>query len=128
MVGYDRRGRARRGGRGDARDLRLAARWRGYAFRARRPRRRTRGAEGAYIGFLDGDLIAVESGADEAALVLAREIMADGADVLTLLKGEELAEAELERILEGIRELDDDLEVEARDGGQPLYPLQMVAE
>jgi hypothetical protein len=47
---------------------------------------------------------------------------------LTLLKGEELAEAELERILDGIRELDDDLEVETRDGGQPLYPLQMVAE
>src|ERR671913_371657 len=85
-------------------------------------------AEGAYLGFLHGDLIAVESGAYEAALVLAREIMADDADVLTLLKGEELAEAELERILEGIRELDDDLEVEARDGGQPLYPLQMVAE
>jgi hypothetical protein len=52
----------------------------------------------------------------------------DGADVLTLLKGEELAEVDLERILDGIRDLDDLLEVEARDGGQPLYPLQMVAE
>jgi fatty acid kinase len=57
-----------------------------------------------------------------------RTIVGDGADILTLLKGEELAEAELERILDGIRELDDDLEVETRDGGQPLYPLQMVAE
>jgi uncharacterized protein len=84
--------------------------------------------EGAYLGFLHGDLIAVEDGAYKAALVLAREIMADDADILTLLKGEELAEAELERILDGIRDLDDDLEVEARDGGQPLYPLQMVAE
>jgi len=84
--------------------------------------------EGAYLGFLHGDLIAVEDGAYEAALVLAREIMADDADVLTLLKGEELAEAELERILDGIRDLDDDLAVEARDGGQPLYPIQMVAE
>jgi uncharacterized protein len=84
--------------------------------------------EGAYLGFLHGDLIAVEDGAYKAALVLAREIMADDADILTLLKGEELAEAELERILDGIRDLDDDLEVEARDGGQPLYPLQMVGE
>jgi dihydroxyacetone kinase-like predicted kinase len=60
--------------------------------------------------------------------VLVRKIVGDGADILTLLKGEELAEADLERILDGIRELDDDLEVETRDGGQPLYPLQMVAE
>ena len=53
------RGRARRGGRGDARDLRLAAGWRGYAFRARRPPRRTRGSRGG-LRFLHGDLIAVE--------------------------------------------------------------------
>jgi DAK2 domain fusion protein YloV len=84
--------------------------------------------EGAYIGFLDGDLMAVENGVCQTALVLVRKIVGDGADILTLLKGEELAEAELERILDGIRELDDDLEVETRDGGQPLYPLQMVAE
>ena len=84
--------------------------------------------EGAYIGFLDGNLIAVEDGACETALVLAGKIVDDGADVLTLLKGEELSEVDLERILDGIRDLDDLLEVEARDGGQPLYPLQMVAE
>jgi uncharacterized protein len=84
--------------------------------------------EGAYIGFLDGDLIAVESGVRQTALVLAREIVGGGADVLTLLKGEELSEVDLEEIMDGIRDLDDALEVEARDGGQPLYPLQMVAE
>ena len=60
--------------------------------------------------------------------MLARKIVGAGADVLTLLKGEELADAELEAILDGIRDLDDLIEVEVRDGGQPLYPLQMVAE
>ncbi len=82
--------------------------------------------EGAYMGFLGEELIAVEDDACEAALVLARKISGDGADFLTLLKGEELAGAELRAILDGIRDLD--LEVEVRDGGQPLYPLQMVAE
>ena len=84
--------------------------------------------EGAYIGFLGGELVAVEDGVHEAALVLGKKLVGDGADVLTLLRGEELAEAELEAILDDIRDLDDDLEVEARDGGQPLYPLQLVAE
>src|SRR5829696_5411920 len=84
--------------------------------------------EGAYIGFLDGDLIAVEDAAWQTALVMARKIVDGGADVLTLLKGEELAEVDLEEIIDGIRDLDEALEVEAKDGGQPLYPLQMVAE
>jgi dihydroxyacetone kinase-like predicted kinase len=84
--------------------------------------------EGSYIGFLDGDLIAVEDGARQAALVIARKIVDGGADVLTLLKGEELTEVDLEEIIDGIRDLDDGLEVETRDGGQPLYPLQMAAE
>jgi DAK2 domain fusion protein YloV len=84
--------------------------------------------EGAYVGFLGGELVAVESDARDTALVLARKIVGAGADVITLLKGEELAAAELEAILDGIRDLDDLIEVEVRDGGQPLYPLQMVAE
>ena len=83
--------------------------------------------EGAYIGFLDSELVAVEDGACQTALVIARKIVEDGADVLTLLKGQELSEADLEEIVGGIRDLDA-LEVEARDGGQPLYPLQIVAE
>jgi DAK2 domain fusion protein YloV len=84
--------------------------------------------EGAYIGFLGGELVAVEDGAREVALALVRKIVGDGADLLTLLKGKELAEAELEAILDGIRDLDEDLDVEVRDGGQPLYPLELVAE
>jgi uncharacterized protein len=84
--------------------------------------------KGAYMGFLSGELIAVERTVREAALVLAGKIVGEGADYLTLLKGEDLAGDDLENIVQGIGDLDEDLEVEVRDGGQPLYPLQMVAE
>jgi uncharacterized protein len=84
--------------------------------------------EGAYIGFLEGELIAVEGSVEGAALVLARKILGEGADFLTLLKGEDLTDEELAIIVDGIGDLDDAVEVETRDGGQPLYPLQMVAE
>jgi uncharacterized protein len=83
---------------------------------------------GAYIGLLDGDLIAVEDTVRQTALVIARKIVDGNADVLTLLKGEELSKVDLEEIIDGIGDLDEALEVEAKDGGQPLYPLQMVAE
>ena len=84
--------------------------------------------EGAYIGFLAGELIAVEERVEDAALVLARKVVGEGADLITLLQGEDLSEKALETIVDGISGLDDAVEVEVRDGGQPLYPLQMVAE
>jgi uncharacterized protein len=83
---------------------------------------------GAYLGFLSGELIAIEESVHEAALVLARKIVGEGADFLTLLEGEDLGDDDLERIIRGIGALDADLEIEVKDGGQPLYPLQMVAE
>jgi hypothetical protein len=85
-------------------------------------------AEGSFIGFLDGGLVSVGKNVREAALALAQELVDEGADLLTLLRGEDLEGSELEAIVEGIYELDDSVEVEVRDGGQPLYPLQMVAE
>ena len=82
---------------------------------------------GAYMGLLDGELIAVEDSVEDAALALAGEMIED-ADLLTLLRGEELDETSLQKIAGAIRHLDSAVEVETRDGGQPLYPLQMVAE
>jgi DAK2 domain fusion protein YloV len=83
--------------------------------------------EGAYMGLLDGELFAVADSVEEAALRLAQEMLEE-AGVVTLVRGEELDEATLQRIASGIRELDEAVEVEMRYGGQPLYPLQMVAE
>ena len=83
--------------------------------------------EGSYMGLLDGELFAVEDTVESAALRLSEEML-EGADVVTLVRGEELDEATLQRIAKAIRGLDEAVEVETWDGGQPLYPLQMVAE
>jgi hypothetical protein len=84
--------------------------------------------EGSYIGFLDDEMVAAGDTVGEVALSLAGKIVGRGADLLTLVRGEDLDAGELEELSEAIRALDEDLEVETRDGGQPLYPLQMVAE
>ena len=84
--------------------------------------------EGAYMGLLDGKLHAVEDSIQAAALALIGTIIEEGADVVTLLRGADIEEADAERIAEAIRGLDAELLVEVKDGGQPLYPLQMVAE
>ncbi|MGH3087898.1 MAG: DAK2 domain-containing protein, partial [Rubrobacteraceae bacterium] len=84
--------------------------------------------DGAYIGLLDGELVAVEQSLEEASLNTAKLMLSDGADLVTLLRGEGLSDEELEWVVREIEALDEDIEVDARDGGQPLYPLQMVAE
>lgn len=84
--------------------------------------------EGSYIGLLDGELHAVGESVEEVALKLAKDIIDEGADVITLLAGEDLDESDLKSITASITGLDEDLTVEAKTGGQPLYPLQMVAE
>jgi len=84
--------------------------------------------KGDYIGLLDGELLAVEDGIEDAALKLVEKLLEEGADVVTLLRGYGLNEAVARRICERIKLLDEHAEVEIKDGGQPLYPLQMVAE
>jgi DAK2 domain fusion protein YloV len=84
--------------------------------------------EGAYIGLLDGELVAVEEGVEDAAVRLVEKMLAQGADIVTLLRGYGMDESSARKIAERIKLLDDSVEVEIRDGGQPLYPLQVVAE
>jgi hypothetical protein len=84
--------------------------------------------EGSFIGFFDERMVAAGETVGEVARTLARLMVEKGVDLVTLVRGEQLAADELEEIAGEIRDLDEDLEVEVRDGGQPLYPLQMVAE
>ena len=84
--------------------------------------------EGSFIGFLDDTMTSAGESAEEVTLSLARAIVENGADILTLVYGQDLGAEEAEQIAESVRGLDEDLEVEVRDGGQPLYPIQMVAE
>lgn len=84
--------------------------------------------EGAYLGLLDGELVAVEEGVEDAAAGLVEKMLEHGADIVTLLRGYGMDESSTKKIAERIKLLDDGVEVEVKNGGQPLYPLQVVAE
>jgi dihydroxyacetone kinase-like predicted kinase len=55
-------------------------------------------------------------------------MLEDGIDIVTLLRGYGMNERAAERVAEAIKRLDTGVDIEIKDGGQPLYPLQMVAE
>ena len=84
--------------------------------------------QGSYIGLLEGELVAVEQGVEDAAIRLVERMLEEGVDIVTLLRGYGMDERSARRVAERIKLLDEDVDVEIKDGGQPMYPLQMVAE
>ena len=70
----------------------------------------------------------MEDAVEDAAIKLVQKMLEGGVDIVTLLRGHGMDERSAERVAEGIERLSAEVDVEIMDGGQPLYPLQMVAE
>lgn len=83
--------------------------------------------EGDIIGISDKQIIAKSSSVQEATLSVVEKICKD-AEMLTLYYGENIEEAEAERLAEKISALYPDLEVAAYFGGQPHYYYILSAE
>lgn len=84
---------------------------------------------GQVIGIIDDDEIEVvgETVFDVATRLAV--LLDDGErETLTLLSGDEMDEADLDKIATSLAEAHPDLELETHRGGQPLYPLIMFAE
>jgi dihydroxyacetone kinase-like predicted kinase len=82
---------------------------------------------GQVIGIVDHEIEVIgEEVLDVAKRLL--DVIADGAETLTLLAGEDLDDEALAEITAQLEAAHPDLEVEAHRGDQPLYPLIMAVE
>jgi uncharacterized protein len=83
--------------------------------------------KGAYLGFVDGTAIAAGLDFDLVAAEVVDRVVADGKSVLTILTGEDAPG--LDGLLSAIETRHSDLEVvDIHEGGQPHYPLLVVAQ
>jgi uncharacterized protein len=83
--------------------------------------------EGAYLGLVDGTAIASARDLDLVVNEVVDRVVADGKSVLTILTGE--GAPALDGLLSAIETRHADLEViDVHDGGQPHYPLLVVAQ
>ena len=82
--------------------------------------------EGAYLGLVDDT--AVVSGPDLDVVVneVVDRVLAGGQEFLTILTGEDAPQ--LDGLVAELRARHPDLEVEIHEGGQPHYPLLVVAQ
>ncbi|MDR3315602.1 MAG: DAK2 domain-containing protein [Coriobacteriales bacterium] len=83
---------------------------------------------GDTIGIANDEIEVVGSSVDDVALRLIDVLMRDEADTVTLLAGQEYAQADFDALLALVAKHYPDLEIDAHRGEQPLYPLVMALE
>jgi len=83
-------------------------------------------AEGAWLGLVNGTLVASAPDFGEVAREVVDRLLAEPRDLLTLLTGPE--SPPLDSLLDAVRGAHPAVEVELHDGGQPHYALLLSAE
>ncbi len=83
---------------------------------------------GDVIGIADGSIEAVGSSVEDVVMGVLDALEAEDADILTILAGIDFSDDELAALVETIEERFEDLEVEAKRGDQPLYPIVLSVE
>jgi DAK2 domain fusion protein YloV len=82
---------------------------------------------GQLIGIADHEIVAVGTNITEVAVSLL-DVIAEGGEMLTLLKGADLSPEDLAGLVTALAAAHPELEIETHDGGQPLYPVLMSIE
>jgi hypothetical protein len=81
---------------------------------------------GSWLGLVDGKAVACDPDFDTVAGIVAERVLGRTCDVLTLLTGVE--GPDLGQLLRSLAVRHPGVEVEVHDGGQPHYPLLLLAE
>ncbi|WP_026585583.1 DAK2 domain-containing protein [Bacillus sp. J33] len=74
-----------------------------------------------FMGIADGKIVVKNKDRVQAAKGLLDQMIDEDSEILTILKGEDAAEEEVDALISYIEEKYEDIEVEVHDGKQPLY-------
>jgi DAK2 domain fusion protein YloV len=82
--------------------------------------------EGAYLGLVDDTAVVSGKDLDEVVHEVVDRVLAGGQGFLTILTGADTPP--LDGLVASVEERHPDIEVEVHEGGQPHYPLLLVAQ
>ena len=85
---------------------------------------------GDAIGLLDGEIVVAvpDANVDQAASELLAKMVDEDSEVVTIYYGQDSTANAAEALQTAGEALDDELEFEIHDGGQPLYPILLSVE
>jgi dihydroxyacetone kinase-like predicted kinase len=84
--------------------------------------------EGQIIALLNGKLVLADTDLRDATLGLLEKAHADHFELITLFYGAEMRRQEVNQIVDSIRKIYPEQEVEVQDGGQPHYHFIIAIE
>ncbi|MCL5458873.1 DAK2 domain-containing protein [Loigolactobacillus coryniformis] len=81
-----------------------------------------------YMGIIDGKIKVTASERQTATVDMIKAMLDDNSEIVTILIGEGGTRQEAQAIADAVMAIDDELEVELHDGGQPVYPYLVSVE
>jgi hypothetical protein len=84
--------------------------------------------QGDYMGIGDAGILAVNPDKEATSIEMLREMLKDGAELISVYYGQDVAEEEAQSLVSKINEFFPGVDVELQYGGQPIYYYIMSAE
>lgn len=84
--------------------------------------------KGDFMGIKEGDIVVSNTDLLSTTKELLNQLLDDESEILTIIKGEETTDEQVEEVVSYVEEHYEDVEVEVHDGKQPLYNFILSVE
>ena len=81
-----------------------------------------------YMGIVDGKIVTTDLDLKEAAIKMVKAMLDEDSEIVTILYGAGGDQKTAEEIKAAVEEVDDELDIQIYDGGQPVYPYLISVE
>ena len=81
-----------------------------------------------YLGIVDGKIIETNPDLEETAIEMVKKMLDEDSEIVTILYGEDGTEETAQTIKAAVEEVDDELDIQIYEGGQPVYPYLISVE
>ena len=81
-----------------------------------------------YLGIVDGKIVETNPDLEETAIEMVKKMLDEDSEIVTILYGAGGDQKTAEEIKAAVEEVDDELDIQIYDGGQPVYPYLISVE
>ncbi|MBB1094923.1 DAK2 domain-containing protein [Limosilactobacillus sp. BG-MG3-A] len=81
-----------------------------------------------YMGIVDGKIVTTDPDLKEAAIKMVKAMLDEDSEIVTILYGTGGDQKTAEEIKAAVEEVDDELDIQIYNGGQPVYPYLISVE
>ena len=81
-----------------------------------------------YLGIVDGKIVETNPDLEATAIEMVKKMLDEDSEIVTIHYGEDGTEETAQAIKAAVEEIDDELDIQIYEGGQPVYPYLISVE